>query len=99
MRVTDTRITEQGRTMEFDTVHAWVYTALKDRISTRATVHETLAEKGIGRRQIDEMLDELCHARVVLREGDRLVGLAFAEDYYKRPRWWIDKEVVRNGRK
>ena len=85
--------------MEFDAVHAWVYMALKGEVSTRSAIYETLKKKGVRKLQLDEILEELCLARIVLQEEDRFIGLAFEEKYYKKPKWWTINDAVRNIRR
>ena len=99
IRFSDTRFKMQKDVMEFDAVHAWVYMALKGEVSTRSAIYETLKKKGVRKLQVDEILEELCLARIVLQEEDRFIGLAFEEKYYKKPKWWTINDAVRNIRR
>jgi len=91
----DSRFRESGEVLNFGPLHARIQRSISDRI---VAVDELCAEwTDVSPENVIQAIAELDRARLVFREGNRLLGLAMPASCYERWRArakQLDKELA-----
>ncbi|MCB9898594.1 MAG: RiPP maturation radical SAM protein 1 [Planctomycetes bacterium] len=85
IEVHDTRFTPNGETHHFGMLHREVGLALEDGVRSSSAVGASVASRlGARDAEVARAIEDLVDARIVLREGTRLVWLPLTESVYER---------------
>jgi hypothetical protein len=79
----DSRYDENPKTLEYGLDHALLQDAISQRMVTRRQLTLELQDR-LKTTTVAEILEDFDRERLIYKEGDQIVGLAFPEAYHKK---------------
>lgn len=83
MSVYDSRHQNEPVIYEFGKEAELLRKTMFGKICREQELFESMLEKGVQRKKIDSLLDKLCELRIVIKEENKYLWIAFSEEFYK----------------